>query len=171
MAVESLFFTDDILPFLYLLICTVGVAHFQMTTSLSLTTVVMSLSEFTHNVIREPLWSLTPVLGLDLFRILWAGTWVSLNLITALTIYKLHVWKNTALTRTTYVTICSLALLNVAHTIRYLSAISIKSTFIKSSYELAIPIINFSLVAFLLFTLFRDIYDIRIQARVRRLPR
>lgn len=168
---QFLFAIDDFVPFLFTSICLISVAHFHMTTSLSLTTTIFAVSELHSAVIKNHLWHLTTLTEPDIARMIWAGTWVTLNLITAYIIFKVHVWRNIEISRSTFVAICALALFNAAHLIRYISAISLKSEYISLIYHFTIPTINIGLGVYLAFSLFRDIYDIRIQARVRRLPR
>lgn len=166
-----LFSIDDFVPFLFTSICLISVAHFHMTTSLSLTTTIFAVSELHSAVIKDHLWYLTTQTDPDTARMIWAGTWVTLNLITAFLIFKVHVWRNIEISRSSFIAICVLAAFNIAHLVRYISAITFKSEFISLIYHFTIPTINIGLGVYLAFSLFRDIYDIRIQARVRRLPR
>lgn len=167
---DTLFAIDDFLPFLYICICLVSVAHFQMTTSLSIATIILCISEFAHAYIRGPVWNNLPLLDADFARIVWSGLWVSFNFVTAWLIYRTHVWRNVAISKEVMMIIWSKILINILLSIRYLSAITIKSDFIAIIYQYAIPTINVGLGIYLIFALVRNIYDIRIQARVRRLP-
>lgn len=167
---ETLFAIGDFLPFLYIGICLVSVAHFQITTSLSIATIILCVSEFAHAIIRDLVWNNLSFLDPDTARIAWTGLWFSLNFVTAWIIYRVHVWRNVAISTDTMVVIWSRIIHNILLSLRYLSAITIKSEFVATLYQYAIPAINIGLGIYLIIALIRNIYDIRIQARVRRLP-
>ncbi|UAA39833.1 hypothetical protein KIH87_05620 [Paraneptunicella aestuarii] len=170
MSLETVFAIDDFLPFLYIIICLVSVAHFQMTTSLSLLTTVICIAEFANNAVRSPVWDSLPYLDPDIARIVWTGLWVSINFITVWVVYRIHVWRNIAISTEAYAFNWLLITQNILITLRYLSAITVKSEYYAIFYQYIIPISNVGLGIYLIFALIRNLYDIRIQARVRRLP-